>query len=1162
MSNIIENNAFNQCNNLKTIEIPNSIEEISTNMINDCDSIENIMGTDSIKVVDNCYLIKNGTLISVGKELSQYIIPEGVTSIGYGVFKNNLDAEYIVVPNTVTNIEAEAFRNCKNLKSITLSNTLESIGDLCFENCSSLTILHIPDSVSNVGINLLDGCTSLVDLYMSPNIDLSGNIYDIMSGVKEVIEDNLRYQGNILLGVYDNTLEHYNIKEGTIVISKNAFSNCHRMKTINIPSSVKYIQDYAFRGCKLDSINLPEGLVEIGNWAFSDSTTANSLIIPSTVKTINDYAFHGNEFTKVTILGDVKEIGRYAFSTSANIDTMVISFKSSILPIIKNDSFSINWNKGKLCIDILDELFNSNELSEEWLQYKRDGILFSNKTINDELPYISYEFNNETGLLKIMGKTNIPDYYINYGLENRPWHDFISSITSIEISDSIFYIGANAFKGCTNLKKLVIPNGITSLQPGIIANCEKIEEIVIPDSVKTIDNIYNSIAVRDNKIKINYLGGIDDWLNIDILMNDYEFINNFSLYINNQDVKEITNYTIKDGITTIKNLTFANWTSLENITIPNSVKIIEGESLNGGAFLNCKNIKNVYYKGDLSSWCNIDFGTAESNPLCYGANLYINDKEVSDITIPSNTIIKDYIFVGNKSLKSVNITNNILKIGKYAFQDCINLTNVSIPEGVISIEDNAFCGCSKLTSITIPNSVVKIGRAVFSECNNLTNLTLSNNLIVIGGYAFNGCKSLLNITIPSNVDIIDEWTFHNCINLKNVEFGDNITSIGNGSFNGCSNLTSIIIPNSVTHIGTSTFTGCKNLVNITIPDALLLNDDLCKDIIKKNTIINGEECIINDEEIIVNKRLISYLKNDTEYTIPENVTSIGKKAFYECSNLTNVIIPNSVISIDDYAFGFCTNLTSVIIPDSVVSIGKNVFSNCGKLKNITIGNGVTTIGDYAFSNCNSLVSIIFGNSVTSIGNYVFSNCTTLSNVYISNISDWCKIDFGTHTSNPLYNGAKLYINNVEIPSTLILPDDAKYIGTYAFYNCSVLKDVYIPNSVTDIAKNAFSNCINLTSITIAAKNINCDFNNCKNLESIKITDDVETISNLDIFKGCDNLKSIILGKNISNLPNLYSNKIESLTIKNKNINLVSSNFVNITPTSIRDYKIYKELYKN
>lgn len=58
MSNIIENNAFNQCNNLKTIEIPNSIEEISTNMINDCDSIENIMGTDSIKVVDNCYLIK------------------------------------------------------------------------------------------------------------------------------------------------------------------------------------------------------------------------------------------------------------------------------------------------------------------------------------------------------------------------------------------------------------------------------------------------------------------------------------------------------------------------------------------------------------------------------------------------------------------------------------------------------------------------------------------------------------------------------------------------------------------------------------------------------------------------------------------------------------------------------------------------------------------------------------------------------------------------------------------------------------------------------------------------------------------------------------------------------------------------------------------------
>ena len=151
----------------------------------------------------------------------------------------------------------------------------------------------------------------------------------------------------------------------------------------------------------------------------------------------------------------------------------------------------------------------------------------------------------------------------------------------------------------------------------------------------------------------------------------------------------------------------------------------------------------------------------------------------------------------------------------------------------------------------------------------------------------------------------------------------------------------------------------------------------------------------------------------TSVTIGNSVTSIGKYAFSGCSDLTNITIPNSVTSIGDYAFQNCSDLTNITIPNSVTNIGNYAFSYCYDLKNITIPNGVTSIGISAFSYCLSLESITITKSVTSIGEMAFYDCSDLKEVHITDLDAWKNISFG-EGGNPLDNGAKLYLNGVEV----------------------------------------------------------------------------------------------------------------------------------------------------
>ena len=413
-------------------------------------------------------------------------------------------------------------------------------------------------------------------------------------------------------------------------------------------------------------------------------------------------------------------------------------------------------------------------------------------------------------------------------------------------------------------------------------------------------------------------------------------------------------------------------------------------------------IKDRAFKG-----CDITSITIPNSVASIGDEAFYGCSNLTSITIPDSvTSIGDAAFSGCSSLKSITIIDGVTSIGSSAFKGCSNLTSITIPDGVTSIGDETFYGCSSLISITIPDSVTSIGVRAFRGCN-ITSITIPDSVTSIGYEAFYGCSSLTSITIPDSVTKIYSFVFNNCSSLTRVIIPDSITSIGDDAFNNCSSLTSITIPDSVESIGSFVFNGCP-IETATIPAiacSSIRNSEL------KTVVITSGERI--DEDAFYNCSSL------TSITISDSITSIGRQAFYGCSSLTNVIIPESITSIGILAFFKCSSLTCIIIPRSVTNIHSS-FGYCSSLTSITIPDSVESIDSSAFNGCPIETATIPAIACSSI-------------------------------------------RNSELKTVVITSGER--LSESAFYNCSSLTNIIIPDSITSISWQAFYGCSSLTSIT-------------------------------------------------------------------------------------------------
>lgn len=220
--------------------------------------------------------------------------------------------------------------------------------------------------------------------------------------------------------------------------------------------------------------------------------------------------------------------------------------------------------------------------------------------------------------------------------------------------------------------------------------------------------------------------------------------------------------------------------------------------IGNNAFELCDNL-NAIYVSDLEKWIKIRYNNYEFNPLYYTKHLFLNGKEVTNITIPDGVRrIDDDAFLGCTCLTSISIPGSVTTIGNSAFAYCSSLTSVSISNSVTSIGSRAFYGCSSLASIKVEDD-----NTIYDSRNNSNAIiqTASNKLIL-------GCK---NTIIPNSVTLIGPYAFKDCHDITSIIIPEGVIAISFGAFSGCIGLTSITIPGSVTEISDDIFYGCNNL---------------------------------------------------------------------------------------------------------------------------------------------------------------------------------------------------------------------------------------------------------------------------------------------------------------------------------------------------------------
>lgn len=285
--------------------------------------------------------------------------------------------------------------------------------------------------------------------------------------------------------------------------------------------------------------------------------------------------------------------------------------------------------------------------------------------------------------------------------------------------------------------------------------------------------------------------------------------------------------------------------------------------------------------------------------------------------------------------------------------------------------------------------------------------------------------------------------------------------------------------------------------------------------------------------------------------IYEGVSRIGSYAFYELSLIDNIYIEKGHKSFGTNAFKstFSASVTHVYDLDSwaqydfddegipplymttLIYVGEvvregdtvEVKNKSTRIGNLTLSEGVTKINPYAFYNDAHILTVQLPTTLTSIGEYAFYGCGGIEEVYAPSIEMWCRIDFGKKYSNPLIYGKNLFIDDgvtSNLIKDLVIPESVSEIKYGVFEGCDGLTSLTIMGNVTVIPSFAFASCSNLKSITLSPSVTTIDsfaFYSCSSLKELTLPDSLTTL-NADAFRDCTSLTSLDTGNGITTIP--------------------------------------------
>ena len=1076
------------------------------------------------------FKIEEGILKAYTGPDAEVVVPEGVHTIGEGVFKGMAWILKVTLPATLKRIEDTAFKGCRQLKEINIPEGLLSIGEYAFHRCHQINEFVFPKTLTEVGNCAFLYCDGLKKVVMEGPKRLG----------KGTFSHNLSLREIALNREVDDTNFGDEVFEGCVCLHKITLSgevyeidnligamNSHT----DYPQVVKSIARSVFHSMQIEdgvihsfnvnlkAISLPEGITGIGKSCFYDKKGIVSIIMPKSLR----------------------EISANAFLNCISLEEVTIQNPDLILD---EKAFRGCCNLKK--VNVLGESYSLVDEAAGGMSGRRP--VFEAREMSGRRPACAAGENAAPELVGRIRDQVMGDFYISGKILVR----YMGDEEQIQIPKEVEIIGERCFFGKERLKTVLCPEGLLEIREQAFEGCLTLQNIVLPEGLKRVER--EAFAECKKLLKCNlpetleYIGEyafrrcfllkpFDPWPK-KAKIHPYAFYKaqRFEQAGAGQlDCKQAVHISVRgnagceaggenmiapyahlrDGNVRILTLTgmdrigkyaFASCPNLEEIVIDAPQCVLEQnvfsacpklrkvclrvKELGKGTFSYCRNLEEVHLSGVslLPAECFAGdhllsiFDAAEITQMearCFDECIHLNSFDFSGIRR-----IGERAFERCDSLRSVELGK--VECGFHAFADCAALESVTISEDTV-LRSGAFIGCTQVKTITLVSEKAK---CVVSEKDKK-----SEGKMDAETYEFSRFTDGLNHTdnpypLPVREVIA---SIYSCFDVRERKYLAGYSQ----------DATRITIPQDIEEIWQDVFRDHVRLQEISIP--------------KSVKIFGGhafsmtswlEEQRKKTEMVIVNQILLDGASCKGKVVIPPSVKRIASWCFAGNIHVTELVIPSDRIAVENLSFRNCLNLKKITDWDgkeyalrSVTDLSQagypelvqRIFSECincfkldadgnlvestGNITDLTFPEGIRSVGDGVYQDCHLLESIALSVDTKSIGKSAFENSKWLRSV--TGAGGVCRIGALAFSGCQSLESIDLSEQVTEMGSRCFehcaslkeihLSGQLEKIPERAFFRCKALRKVYVPKSVKTIEAEAFAFCDGLEKVMIGAE---------------------------------------------------------------------------------------------
>ncbi len=767
---------------------------------------------------------------------------------------------------------------------------------------------------------------------------------------------------------HNESLRSVQLHPGVRSVGQSAFSQCKALEHLYAPDGLAYIAQGAFAGCEaLCEAPLPDSVCFIGEEAFLHCAALTSVRIPQGVSVLE-----ARTFWRCTSLA-------YLF-----IPQGVQSISEDAFGCCPLGNIEVSPENPVFCS--VDGALYDKEITTLLLYPKGDkkeDITLPASVIS--IPRLA--FSDMKTLLRI----TLPD-----GLQMLPTAAFseCGALCKVHLGSALRHIEDSAFSGCTSLTTLTLPHALECIENRAFARCG-LSSILLPASVNDIGKgifegcrALETIDTEEANAFFSSKGG-------NLYTKDGK---GFVLYAPG---KPEMVFSVPSGVQWVASHAFYECASLCEIRLPDTAEYLASHAFSRCAALQCvRSDKPVirHRRGTLFDAC----GTEEKPPV---------------LQAPPHSNGTSAVLAGELIIDGVTLRPS------HCDQDTV------FPVGIRRIGEEALFENNELEALLLPASVTEIGRSAFCDSHTLECIKLPNTLQSIGYAAFGGCIRLREVMLPENVCRIDTFAFAHCDALKHIHVDSAnrcFTATRDGLLLGeggrrvlfCPiypDTDEIEVPHGVTVLEKNLFRN-THVSKLRLPDTLLtlrsgsllsphikeinLPAALCEietdwsDSVRAQAVFgrgisqihlspDNKQFFLRDGILYADggKTLLFCLPSDkeTEYIIPEGVTSIAPFAFEYREELKRITLPHSLRRIGQRAFAY-SGITEIELPEGITSLPREVFCRCRELRRITLPTTLRRIGDSAFGMCSSLQAIKLPEGLACIADFAFRLCIALEGI--------------------------------------------------------------------------------------------------------------------------------------------------------------------------------------